>query len=70
MARAAREIGLGVMVGNMLGTSLAMAPAYLLGQLCDVVDLDGPAFLDCDRDEQVQYSKGLVACPGHLWGAP
>ena len=33
------------MVGNMVGTSLAMAPAFVLGQLCDVVDLDGPIFL-------------------------
>ena len=38
-------MGLGVMVGNMVGTSLAMAPAFILGQLCDIVDLDGPTFL-------------------------
>ena len=42
MAREARRLGLGVMVGNMVGTSLAMAPSFVLGQLCDVVDLDGP----------------------------
>ena len=45
MAREARQLGLGVMVGNMVGTSLAMAPAFVLGQLCDIVDLDGPIFL-------------------------
>ena len=45
MAREARRLGLKVMVGNMVGTSLAMAPAFVLGQLCDVVDLDGPIFL-------------------------
>src|SRR5690606_4705702 len=41
MARRARELGRQVMVGNMAGTSLAMAPAFVLGQHCDVVDLDG-----------------------------
>ena len=45
MAAEARRLGLGVMVGNMVGTSLAMAPAFVLGQLCDIVDLDGPTFL-------------------------
>jgi L-alanine-DL-glutamate epimerase-like enolase superfamily enzyme len=49
MAQAARKIGLGVMVGNMVGSSLAMAPGFILGQLCDVVDLDGPIFLAQDR---------------------
>jgi L-Ala-D/L-Glu epimerase len=44
MARAARALGLDTMVGNMLGTSLAMAPGFLVGQLCNVVDLDGPVF--------------------------
>ena len=46
MATEARRLGLGVMVGNMVGTSLAMAPAFILGQLCDFVDLDGPTFLE------------------------
>ena len=45
MAHEARRLGLDVMVGNMVGTSLAMAPAFVLGQLCDIVDLDGPVFL-------------------------
>ena len=45
MAAEARHLGLGVMVGNMVGTSLAMAPAFVVGQLCDIVDLDGPTFL-------------------------
>jgi L-Ala-D/L-Glu epimerase / N-acetyl-D-glutamate racemase len=68
MARAARELGLEIMVGNMLGTSLAMAPAFLLGQLCKVVDIDGPVFLECDRAAAVQYKNGLVSCPEELWG--
>src|SRR3546814_4611989 len=42
MARRARELGKRVMVGNMCGTSLAAAPAFVLEQFCDVVDLDGP----------------------------
>ena len=69
MARVARERGLGVMVGNMIGTSLAMAPAYVLGQLCDIVDLDGPIVLRSDRETRVQYSDGYITAPETLWGA-
>jgi L-Ala-D/L-Glu epimerase len=68
MARAAHELGLETMVGNMIGTSLAMAPAFLIGQLCKVVDLDGPLFLRKDRAVTVDYSGGLLACPDALWG--
>ena len=68
MARAAREIGLDIMVGNMTGTSLGMAPAFLVGQLCDVVDLDGPVFLRRDRSIPVRYSDGRISCPDELWG--
>lgn len=70
MARAATELGLGVMVGNMLGTSLAMAPSYLLGQLCGTVDLDGPIFLRVDRTPPVEYMNGMIHCPEALWGTP
>jgi L-Ala-D/L-Glu epimerase len=62
-----RDAGLTSMVGNMLGTSLAMAPAYLLGQQCDIVDLDGPVFLKSDREPRVQYVDGYVECPGDLF---
>jgi L-alanine-DL-glutamate epimerase-like enolase superfamily enzyme len=68
MARAARNAGLDLMVGNMLGTSLAMAPAFLLGQLCKVVDLDGPVFLKTDRHITVRYTDGYIGCPEELWG--
>lgn len=68
MARASREHGLDAMVGNMIGTSLAMAPAFLVGQLCQVVDLDGPVFLRSDRVSPVQYANGFVMCPETLWG--
>ena len=47
------------MVGNMVGTSLAMAPAFVLGQLCDVVDLDGPTFLSKDRIPGMTYVDGM-----------
>jgi L-Ala-D/L-Glu epimerase len=68
IARAARAYGLDAMVGNMLGTSLAMAPAYLVGQLCLVVDLDGPILLKADRQNPARYSEGTIACPSELWG--
>jgi L-alanine-DL-glutamate epimerase-like enolase superfamily enzyme len=68
LAAEARRRGLGVMVGNMVGTSLAMAPAFVLGQLCDIVDLDGPTFLAEDRVPGVVYRKGMVDCPPDVWG--
>jgi L-alanine-DL-glutamate epimerase-like enolase superfamily enzyme len=68
MARAARALGLETMVGNMMGTSLAMAPAYLVGQMCRLVDLDGPAVLKADRVDPVKYVEGLITCPQSLWG--
>lgn len=68
MAREARRLGLGVMVGNMVGTSLAMAPAFIVGQLCDVVDLDGPTFLARDRAPAVTYSQGMIWCEEQVWG--
>lgn len=70
MAREARRLGLNVMVGNMVGTSLAMAPSFLVGQLCQVVDLDGPVFLISDRTPSVRYENGAITCPEALWGAP
>jgi L-alanine-DL-glutamate epimerase-like enolase superfamily enzyme len=68
MAERARDLGLGIMVGNMVGTSLAMAPAFILGQYCDVVDLDGPTFLMEDREPGVIYRDGCVDCPAEVWG--
>jgi L-alanine-DL-glutamate epimerase-like enolase superfamily enzyme len=68
MARAALELGLAPMVGNMMGTSLAMAPGFLVGQLCKVVDLDGPVFIKTDRPVTVDYTDGYIMCPEKLWG--
>jgi L-alanine-DL-glutamate epimerase-like enolase superfamily enzyme len=69
MARRARELGKQVMVGNMCGTSLAAAPAFVLGQFCDVVDLDGPIFLAADRTPSVRYDDGYISCGDQVWGA-
>jgi L-alanine-DL-glutamate epimerase-like enolase superfamily enzyme len=70
MEREARRLGLKVMVGCMSGTSLSMAPAFVLGQLCDFVDLDGPTFLSSDREIPAAYADGRIWCPEDLWGAP
>ena len=69
IAHAARARGLKVMVGNMMGSSLAMAPSFILGQLCDVVDLDGPTFLSRDRTPAVEYARGMIWCADEVWGA-
>ena len=65
----ARALGMKVMVGNMISTSWAMAPAFVLGQQCDVVDLDGPIFLTRDRTTGVLYDAGLVRCSAAGGGA-
>ena len=70
MARKAQELGLKVMVGNMVGTSLAMAPGFVLGQLCDIVDLDGPTFLKRDCIPGATYADGKIWCGEDIWGGP
>ncbi len=67
LAHSARELGFELMVGNMLGTSLAMAPAWLLGQQCTIVDLDGPLLLARDRAQAATYVDGCIACPPEVW---
>ncbi|NDV85214.1 dipeptide epimerase [Aurantimonas aggregata] len=65
----AQELGFGVMVGCMVGTSLAMAPAVLLAQLAEFVDLDGPLLLAKDRPHGLVYDGSTVAPPSpDLWG--
>jgi len=68
MAVLARSLGCKVMVGNMVSSSLAMAPAYLIGQQCDIVDLDGPIFLTEDVKPGVAYVDGTVVCDEAVWG--
>ncbi|MBX3704071.1 MAG: dipeptide epimerase [Steroidobacteraceae bacterium] len=70
MVALARRLGLGVMVGNMVGTSLAMAPAWILGQLCDLRDLDGTLFIARDRAPAISFEGGAVSYPPRGWGAP
>ncbi len=64
-----RHRGLELMVGNMLGSSLAMAPALMPAQFCRYVDLDGPLFQVHDREHALEYRNGLVGLPdAGLWG--
>lgn len=69
MADHARRLGLEVMVGNMAGATLSTAPAFVLAQLCDVVDLDGPWFLADDPLAASLYEDGEIMVPSRLWGA-
>jgi L-Ala-D/L-Glu epimerase len=68
MLATARSYGLRTMVGNMSGTSLAAAAAFLVGQSCDVVDLDGPALLGADRTPHAEFDSGMIHCPESIWG--
>ncbi len=69
LARDARTLGLQVMVGCMAGTSLAMAPGMVVGQLAEFVDLDGPLLHTADREYGIKYDGGLMRLPSAaLWG--
>jgi L-alanine-DL-glutamate epimerase-like enolase superfamily enzyme len=69
MAAEARRLGLPVMAGCMVATSLAMAPAVLLAQRARYVDLDGPLLLARDRPDGLTYRDSLVFPPAPaLWG--
>ncbi len=69
MAARARELGLDLMVGCMVSTSLSMAPAFVIAQQCRWVDLDGPILLSADRAHGMDYAGGRVSLPDPLlWG--
>jgi len=69
LAAEAKQRGLMVMVGCMVATSLAIAPAMLLAQDADLVDLDGALLLAKDRPEGLVYKDSLVHPPKpELWG--
>jgi L-alanine-DL-glutamate epimerase-like enolase superfamily enzyme len=69
MADAANAVGFDIMVGCMVATSLAMAPAMLLTAQARFVDLDGPLLLARDRDHGLRYDGSLVHPPdAALWG--
>jgi L-alanine-DL-glutamate epimerase-like enolase superfamily enzyme len=69
MANAAQALGFEIMIGCMVATSLAMAPAMLLAQQARFVDLDGPLLLARDRDGGLRYDGSLIYPPeAALWG--
>jgi L-alanine-DL-glutamate epimerase-like enolase superfamily enzyme len=69
MRQEAERLGLRIMVGCMVGSSLAMAPAVLLAQGVDFVDLDGPLLLAADCTPSLTYEASLVYPPERaLWG--
>jgi len=69
LATAARDAGFSIMVGCMVGTSLAMAPGVLLGGFAEFVDLDGPLLLKEDRANGLVFAGGKVHPPEPgLWG--
>jgi L-Ala-D/L-Glu epimerase len=68
-AQAARAQGLSLMVGCMAGTSLAMAPGMVIGQMAEFVDLDGPLLHARDRESGIAYDEGKMQLPSAaLWG--
>ncbi len=69
LARASQQRRLKIMVGCMLATSLAMAPAFLLSPWADFIDLDGPLLLKKDRDPGIRFDGSLMyPPPTGLWG--
>lgn len=70
LAREASDLGFELMVGNMGGSSWSMAPAFVVGSLCSVVDLDGPIVISADREPGVSYRDGRIWCPDPVWGGP
>ncbi len=69
MLAEAKRLGLATMVGCMVAGSISMAPALLLGQDADMIDLDGPLWLREDVPHGLSYSGGQVSPPSRaLWG--
>jgi L-Ala-D/L-Glu epimerase len=69
MLQEIRRLGLRPMVGCMGGTSLSMAPGFVLGQLCEIVDLDGPILFARDRQPSAEYdNEGRIFCSEAVWG--
>jgi L-alanine-DL-glutamate epimerase-like enolase superfamily enzyme len=69
LAADAERLGFDIMVGCMVATSLAMAPAFLLAQRASFVDLDGPLLLAKDRPDGLRYDGARIEPPSPaLWG--
>ncbi len=67
--KAAEAAGLRIMVGCMVGTSLAMAPALLLAHGADIADLDGPLLMARDREHGLTFTGSEIApAATDLWG--
>jgi len=69
LAKTAKAAGCKLMVGNMVGTSLGMAPSFVVAQLCDFVDIDGPLLLKYDHPNGLVYQNGRVEVfNSQFWG--
>lgn len=70
LADCAADAGKALMVGNMMGSSLSMAPSFVIGQLCRFVDIDGPLLLEHDVEDGLVYEEGGRVEPpsAALWG--
>jgi len=69
LVKAAKNNNFGIMVGCMNGTSLAMAPAMVIGAMAEYCDLDGPLLLEQDRKPGLSYENSLVHVPTtDVWG--
>ena len=70
LVEAAKANGMQLMIGNMTGSSLSMAPAYVVGQFCQFIDIDGPLLQKDDVQHGLLYqNSGEVSIPtAALWG--
>lgn len=69
LCQRARESGFKILIGCMLCTSLSIAPARLLSNYAEWLDLDGPLLLGYDRDHGLEYRNGIIGMPAReLWG--
>ncbi len=69
LAKDAMAAGKRLMIGNMVGTSLSMAPGFVVAQMCDFVDLDGPLNLKSDLAIGMNYDGATISMPERgLWG--
>jgi L-alanine-DL-glutamate epimerase-like enolase superfamily enzyme len=69
IAKRAKELEKGIMIGCMVGSSLSMLPALMLYEYANYIDLDGPCFLKKDEDYGLIYNEGLIKLPKQVcWG--
>ena len=69
IAKRAKDLEKGIMIGCMVGSSLSMLPALMLYEYANYIDLDGPCFLKKDEDYGLIYNEGLIKLPKQVcWG--